>query len=165
MSGSKKRVPRPVRSPLVTLAKSTPVGIDEAAEIMMPFDAMIDALRRGWLTDDSVGSMGSYLGRMQRYLCASYALAKSAGNAQMLERAKAGLTALCQAIQRRIDAGQMDRPVICTGDELRAIQSAANMLAAALPHASCGAWALAAESAADSERKILILMGRGLHAS
>ena len=102
MSGSKKRVPRPVRSPLVTLAKSTPVGSEEAAEIMMPFDAMIDALRRGWLTDDSVGSMGSYLGRMQRYLCASYALAKSAGNAQMLERAKAGLTALCQAIQRRI---------------------------------------------------------------
>ena len=86
MSGSKKRVPRPVRSPLVTLAKSTPVGSEEAAEIMMPFDAMIDALRRGWLTDDSVGSMGSYLGRMQRYLCASYALAKSAGNAQMLDR-------------------------------------------------------------------------------
>ena len=50
MSERKKRVPRPVRSPLVTLAKSTPVGIDEAAEIMMPFDAMIDALRRGWLT-------------------------------------------------------------------------------------------------------------------
>ena len=107
MSGSKKRVPRPVRSPLVTLAKSTPVGSDEAAEIMMPFDTMIDALRRGWLTDDSVGSMGSYLGRMQRYLCASYALAKSAGNAQMLERARAGLTALCQAIQRRIDARAM----------------------------------------------------------
>ena len=101
MSGSKKRVPRPVRSPLVTLAKSTPVGSDEA-----------------------------------------------------------GLTALCQAIQRRIDAGQMDRPVIVTGDELRAIQSTANMLAEALPHVSCGVWALAAESAADSERKILILMGR-----
>ena len=78
----------------------------------------------------------------------------------MLERAKAGLTALCQAIQRRLDAGQMDKPVIVTGDELRAIQSTANMLAEALPHASCGAWALAAESAADSERKILILMGR-----
>ena len=75
------------------------------------------------------------------------------------------MTALCQAIQRRLDAGQMDKPVIVTGDELRAIQSTANMLAAALPHASCGAWALAAESAADSERKILILMGRGLHAS
>ena len=57
-------------------------------------------------------------------------------------------------------AGQLDKPVICTGDELRAIQSTANMLAAALPHVSCGAWALAAESAADSERKILILMGR-----
>lgn len=54
----------------------------------------------------------------------------------------------------------MDKPVIVTGDELRAIQSTANMLAEALPHASCGAWALAAESAADSERKILILMGR-----
>lgn len=70
------------------------------------------------------------------------------------------VNALCQAIQRRLDAGQLDKPVICTGDELRAIQSTANMLAAALPHASCGAWALAAESAADSERKILILMGR-----
>lgn len=34
MSGGKKRVPRPVRSPLVTLAKSTPVGSDEAAEIV-----------------------------------------------------------------------------------------------------------------------------------
>ena len=40
MSGSKKRVPRPARSPLVTLAKSTPVGSDEAAEIMMPFDQL-----------------------------------------------------------------------------------------------------------------------------
>ena len=40
MSGSKKRVPRPVRSPLVTLAKSTPAGRNEAAEIMMPFDQL-----------------------------------------------------------------------------------------------------------------------------
>ena len=46
MSGGKKRVPRPVRSPLVTLAKSTPVGGDEAAEIMMPFDAVRDKPRR-----------------------------------------------------------------------------------------------------------------------
>lgn len=40
MSGSKKRVPRPVRSPLVTLAKSTPVGSEETAEIMMSFDTV-----------------------------------------------------------------------------------------------------------------------------
>ncbi len=141
-SGKKPRIPRQVRNPLLMLAGATPVG-DDAAALMLPFDCLIDALRRGWLTDHAVG---------QRI-----------NNPAMIDRAKAGLTAICTAIERRLDAGQLDKPVICTGDELRAIQASANILAVALPHISCSVWATAAEMVADSARKIEILMGRELH--
>lgn len=159
MAGSKKRIPRPVHNPLMTLAGATPVGSDDAASIMLPFDSLIDAMRRGWLTDEPVGETGSYLARLNRYLCICYTVSQAVGNAAMLARAKAGLTAICQAIERRLNAGQLDKPVIVTGDELRAVVASANMLAAALPHVSCVVWAAAVSAVADSARKMEILMG------
>lgn len=162
-SGKKPRIPRPIHNPLMTLAGATAVGHEEAASIMLPFDAMVDALRRGWVNDEPVGQAGSYLARLNRYLCMIYVTGQRINNPAMIDRAKGGLTAICTAIERRLDAGQMDKPVICTGNELRAIQSSANILAAALPHISCSVWATAAEMVADSARKIEILMGRELH--
>lgn len=156
---AKKRVPRHIHNPLMMMAGATPVGHDEAASIMLPFDALIDGLRRGWVTDEPVGETGSYLARLNRYLCICYTVSKAVGNAAMLERAKAGLTAICQAIERRINAGQLDKPVICTGDELRAVLASANMLAVALPHVGCAVWAAAVSAVADSARKMEILMG------
>ena len=158
-TGNKKRIPRHIRNPLMTLAGATAVGHEEAAQIMLPFDALVDALRRGWVTDAPVGEMGSYLARLNRYLCICYTVSQAVRNAAMLEWAKSGLTAICQAIERRINAGQMDRPVICTGNELRAVMASANMLAVALPHVSCGVWAAAVDAMADSAMKIKILMG------
>lgn len=162
MAGGKPRtprIPRPVRNPLLMMAGATPVG-DDAAALMLPFDCLIDALRRGWLTDHAVGQAGSYLARLNRYLCMVYVIGQRINNPAMIDRAKAALTGFCTAIERRLDSGQLDKPVIVTGDELRAIQASANILAAALPHISCSVWATAAEMVADSARKIEILMGR-----
>ena len=159
MAGGKKRTPRPIHNPLMMLAGATPVGND-AAEMMLPFDCLIDGLRRGWVTDEPVGQAGSYLARLNRYLCMVYVIGQRINSPEMIDRAKAGLTAICKAIDRRLDAGQMDKPMICTGDELRAIQASANILAVALPHISCSVWATSAEMVADSARKIEILMGR-----
>ena len=36
------------------MAGAKPVGHDEAAIIMLPFDGLIDDLRRGWVTDEPV---------------------------------------------------------------------------------------------------------------
>ena len=66
------------------------------------------------------------------YLCVLRA-GKIGQQRQMLEQAKAGLTTL-PAIQRA--QAQMDRPVICAGRRTARHQSTANLLAAALPHAS-----------------------------
>lgn len=159
-TGNKKRIPRPIHNPLMTMAGATAVGHEEAASIMLPFDALVDALRRGWVTDAPVGEMGSYMARLNRYMCICYSVSQAVRNAAMMDRARDGLTAICSAIKLWQDAGSKpERPVICTGNELRAVMASANMLAVALPHVSCAVWEGAVYAVADSAMKIKILMG------